>query len=279
MKMEQSFEVEAPIDVVWAALIDIERVAPCLPGANITEREDDGTYKGTFEVKLGPTTASYRGVLKIEEADEATHRAVLNARGTDKRGQGGATATIVNTLTATEGGGTHVHADTDFTITGRLARFGRGGMIEDISNRLLREFASCLQANLVGGGGGGGEEPASPTAAAAEAGATATPTDAAGSPPGDEPAVQTAAPEAAAAGAEVAAAVAGTTSGDSPASGTAPGTSPGSAVPPRPAAPPQPMKSVQPQGAKPVNGLALVFGVLYERLAKLFGRPGRKRRR
>ena len=122
MKLEQSFEVDAPLDVVWKALIDIERVAPCLPGANITEREDDGTYKGTFEVKLGPTTASYRGVLKIEEADEAAHRAVLNARGTDKRGQGGATATIVNTLTEVDGR-TQVHADTDFAITGRLARF------------------------------------------------------------------------------------------------------------------------------------------------------------
>src|SRR4051794_12585364 len=148
MKMEQSFEVAAPIDVVWAALIDIERVAPCLPGANITEREDDGTYKGTFEVRLGPTTAAYRGTLKIEEADESTHRAVLNARGTDKRGQGGATATIVNTLTET-GGTPRVHADRDFAITGGLARFGRGGMIEDISNRLLREFATCLQTRLV----------------------------------------------------------------------------------------------------------------------------------
>src|SRR3954454_5898300 len=97
--MEQSFEVDAPIDEVWQALIDIERVAPCLPGADITEKTDDGSYKGTFTVRLGPTTASYNGVLKIQEADEAAHRAVLNARGTDKRGQGGATATIVNTLT------------------------------------------------------------------------------------------------------------------------------------------------------------------------------------
>src|SRR5215212_3848616 len=113
MKMEQSFEVQAHIDDVWNALVDIERVAPCLPGASITERDDDGTYKGTFEVKLGPTTAAYRGTLKFDEIDEAAHRAVLNARGTDKRGQGGATARIVNTLTES-GGVTHVHADTDF---------------------------------------------------------------------------------------------------------------------------------------------------------------------
>jgi len=81
VKMEQSFEVDAPIDEVWQALIDISRVAPCLPGAEITDKADDGSYKGTFTVKLGPTTASYNGVLKIEEADEAAHRAVLNARG------------------------------------------------------------------------------------------------------------------------------------------------------------------------------------------------------
>jgi carbon monoxide dehydrogenase subunit G len=147
MKFEQSFEIAAPVETVWAALIDIEFVAPCLPGAEVAGREDDGSYKGTFTVKLGPTTAAYNGVLRIEEADETTHTATLHARGTDKRGQGGATATIVNHMVATDGG-TRVDASTDFAITGRLARFGRGGMIEDISDRLLRDFASCLQAKL-----------------------------------------------------------------------------------------------------------------------------------
>src|SRR3954468_7998394 len=148
MKLEQSFEVQAPIAQVWAALIDLERVAPCLPGATITERDEDGTYHRTFQVKLGPTTASYRGTVKIEEADESAHRATMKARGTDKRGQGGANATIVNTLTE-DGGATRVQAVTDFTITGRLARFGRGGMIEDISNRLMRDFAGCLASRIV----------------------------------------------------------------------------------------------------------------------------------
>jgi uncharacterized protein len=147
MKMHQTFEVKAPLDEVWAALIDVERVAPCLPGASITGRDDDGTYQGEFTVRLGPTTANYRGTLKITGADESTHTATLAARGSDKRGQGGANATIVNRMEAIDGG-TRVIADTDFTITGRLARFGRGGMIEDISNRLLREFSECLQAQL-----------------------------------------------------------------------------------------------------------------------------------
>jgi carbon monoxide dehydrogenase subunit G len=147
MKLEQSFEVAAPIDQVWHALNDLERVAPCLPGAAITDHDEDGTYHGTFQVKLGPTTAAYRGTIKIENADESTHTATLKARGTDKRGQGGANATIVNTLSEHDGG-TTVEAVTDFTITGRLARFGRGGMMEDISNRLMRDFATCLSSRL-----------------------------------------------------------------------------------------------------------------------------------
>ena len=147
MKLEQSFEVAAPIDQVWAALNDLERVAPCLPGAAITEHDDDGNYHGTFQVKLGPTTAAYRGTIRIESADESTHTATLNARGTDKRGQGGASATIVNRLTEHDGA-TTVNAMTDFTITGRLARFGRAGMMQDISNRLLRDFSTCLQSRL-----------------------------------------------------------------------------------------------------------------------------------
>ena len=147
MKLEQAFEVQAPIEQVWEALIDLERVAPCLPGATITGHDEDGTYHGEFKVKLGPTTAAYKGTVKIEEADAATHTATMRAKGTDKRGQGGANATIVNTLTA-EGDVTRVSAVTDFTITGRLARFGRGGMIEDISNRLMRDFSTCLQSRI-----------------------------------------------------------------------------------------------------------------------------------
>jgi uncharacterized protein len=149
VKLEQSFDVKAPLERVWGALIDVERVAPCLPGAEVTEAGEDGVYRGNFTVKLGPTTAAYRGELRLEEVDEAAHRAVMRASGQDKRGQGSAKATIVSVL---EGAGevTKVQVETDFTITGRLARFGRGGMMEDISNRLLREFAACLQRTIEG---------------------------------------------------------------------------------------------------------------------------------
>src|SRR3954468_16452079 len=175
MKLEQSFEVHAPIDTVWSALNDLERVAPCLPGAALTGHDDDGTYHGEFKVKLGPTTAAYKGTIKIESADEATHTATLAAKGTDKRGQGGANATIVNTLHEIDGG-TRVDAVTDFAITGRLARFGRGGMIQDISNRLLRDFATCLATRL------GEGAPSAPSGAEVTAGEAAPEAVAAAAP-------------------------------------------------------------------------------------------------
>jgi uncharacterized protein len=159
MKLEQSFTVAAPVEQVWDALVDVERIAPCLPGAEITGQGPDGSYEGNFTVKLGPTTASYRGSLKMDSLDEASRVATMHAKGTDKRGQGGANATIVSTLRE-EGGETTVDVVTDFTITGRLARFGRGGMIEDISKRMMRDFSQCLQATLT-------SEPAPAEAAAA----------------------------------------------------------------------------------------------------------------
>ena len=234
MKLEQSFEVAAPIDEVWAALNDLERVAPCLPGAAITEHDEDGTYHGTFQVKLGPTTAAYRGTIRIESADERTHTATLAARGTDKRGQGGASATIVNTLTEHDGA-TTVRAETDFTITGRLASFGRGGMMQDISNRLLRDFSTCLQSRLA-------DAPTAPT--------------------GEEVASGEAPPEAVAAAApegkmdaEAAAASAG-----------APTAGPNA----EPAPVPPPPAEFEP--AKPVGGIGLFLSVLWERIKRRFGR-------
>jgi carbon monoxide dehydrogenase subunit G len=187
MKLEQSFTVAAPIEVVWDALVDVERVAPCLPGAEITGHGPDGSYEGNFTVKLGPTTASYRGSLKMDSLDEASRTATMHARGTDKRGQGGANASIVSTLRE-EGGETVVDVITDFTITGRLARFGRGGMIEDISRRMMRDFAQCLQATLTSE-----PQPEAPAeearaeaqaeAAIASAGGAAAEASAAGEPP------------------------------------------------------------------------------------------------
>jgi uncharacterized protein len=233
VKLEQSFEVNAPIEQVWEALIDLEKVAPCLPGAAITGHDDDGTYHGTFQVKLGPTSANYRGTIRIQSADAGAHTATLAAKGSDKRGQGGATATIVNTLHEVEGG-TRVEAVTDFTITGRLASFGRGGMIKDISNRLLRDFATCLQQRLVA-------EP-SGEMTAGEAAASAGAADAVGKSPAE---------------------VSGTAGDEAP-----PATPPSPATPPPASTVPTPA----PTPATPVKGFSLLFSVLLERIKGLLRR-------
>jgi uncharacterized protein len=300
MKLEQSFEVKAPIDQVWDVLIDLERVAPCLPGAAITERDDEGTYHGTFQVKLGPTTAAYRGQIRIEDVDEASHTATLKAHGSDKRGQGGANATIVNKLFETDGG-TRVEAVTDFTITGRLARFGRGGMIEDISNRLMREFAQCLQAGLTGDGGGATAETAAAGAGAAAETATPDPTPAAEpgegaisraepAPPGMTPAEAAASaaaetrPEDSAAEGKSPAEVGLPPTADEPGPAPAgrespPGPGQPASVAPPAAAPadrPAPKPFTPPAPAKPIHGIRLFFSVLWERIKRMFG-GGRKK--
>jgi uncharacterized protein len=161
MKLEHKFEVSAPLETVWKRLIDVEQVAPCLPGAEITDVGDDGSYRGTFSVRLGPTTASYRGELAMDEVDEAAHRVVMRASGQDKRGQGSAKASIVSQMSE-EAGVTTVAVETDFTLTGRLASFGRGGMIKDVSNRLLRDFSDCLQKSIEGAEPAVEGEPAAP---------------------------------------------------------------------------------------------------------------------
>ncbi|MQA74080.1 MAG: hypothetical protein GEU88_07045 [Solirubrobacterales bacterium] len=168
MKLEHSFEVEAPLAQIWETMIDVERVAPCLPGAEITDA-GDGVYEGSFTIKLGPTTAAYAGKLEMTEVDEAAHRVTMSANGRDKRGQGSAKATISSSMRVAEAA-THVDVVTDFTLTGRLARFGRGGMIEDVSNRLVGDFVECLRSSL--------EAPASSAAAASGDAATAPPAQA-----------------------------------------------------------------------------------------------------
>ena len=238
MKLEQSFTVAAPVEQVWDMLIDVERVAPCLPGAEVTGQRPDGSYEGNFTVKLGPTTASYRGSLKMDSLDEASRTATMHANGTDKRGQGGAHAVIVSTLHQ-EGEETVVDVITDFTITGRLARFGRGGMIEDISKRMMRDFSQCLQASMA----------SEPAPAAAE---SAAPAAAAAAPvtPGEEADAAVASAGGAAAEASVAT------------STPAPAQEQPASAPLRP----------QPQAAKPVHGIRLVLSVLWERVTRFFAR-------
>ncbi|MEJ7782473.1 MAG: SRPBCC family protein [Solirubrobacteraceae bacterium] len=262
MKLEQSFDVDAPVDTVWKALIDVERVAPCLPGAEIVGSDADGNYEGTFTVKIGPASASYRGKLRMEDVDESAHRAVMQANGTDKRGQGGAKATIVSVVTEREGGA-RVVVDTDYAITGRLARFGRGGMIEDVSKRLLGDFATCLQATLgtdqgvtdATPAGGEGQQPAAPPQAREVAGT----------------APQTSSAQATGAEAGGGAQAAGAQASVAPAAAVQ------SSPPPPPSPAPRPA-SRPPAQAKSLNALSLLFSVLRDRVKALIAGVRSRRR-
>jgi uncharacterized protein len=146
MKLENEFTVPASVDRAWEVLLDLERVAPCLPGAAIDGREGDA-HTGTMTVKIGPITARYTGTVRIEEADEEARRAVMRAQARDARGQGTAAATITSTMEEAEDG-TRVRVETDMRITGPAAQFGRGVM-QDVSAKMMGRFAECL-AGLMG---------------------------------------------------------------------------------------------------------------------------------
>jgi carbon monoxide dehydrogenase subunit G len=166
VKIEDEFRVDVPVDEAWKVLLDVERIAPCMPGAQLQEVEGE-EYRGIVKVKVGPITAQYKGAARIVETDEAAHKLVLKADGRDTRGQGNASATVTATLTA-DGGGTRVHIDTDLNITGKVAQFGRGVMA-DVSSKLLGQFATNLERDVLSGNGSGAVT--SPTAGATAAAA------------------------------------------------------------------------------------------------------------
>lgn len=164
MKLEHTFTVPVPVDKAWEVLLDLPRVAPCMPGATLTGVEGD-EFTGTVKVKLGPIGLTYSGKGRFVERDEAAHRVVVEASGRDTRSAGTAGATITAQLSG-QGDETVVDVITDLTVTGKPAQFGRG-MISDVSGKLLGQFADCLAGKL-----GGGDEPAA-AAAPVVAGTTA----------------------------------------------------------------------------------------------------------
>jgi carbon monoxide dehydrogenase subunit G len=174
VKIEDSFQVDVPVDEAWKVLLDLERIAPCLPGAQLTEVEGD-EYRGTVKIKVGPITAQYKGVAKIEEADDANHKVILQAEGRDTRGQGNASATVTATLIG-EGASTTVNIDTDLNITGKVAQFGRGVMA-DVSSKLLGQFADNLKKDVLSGTPSDSEAPTVAWTAPAASGATAVTTN------------------------------------------------------------------------------------------------------
>jgi len=149
MQITDQFRVDVPIDEAWRILLDVERIAPCMPGAQLQEVEGD-EYRGIVKVKVGPITAQYKGIARIVEADETKHRMSIRAEGRDTRGQGNAAANVTATLTP-EGSGTTVAIDTDLQVTGKVAQFGRGVMA-DVSSKLLGQFVECLHSTVLAEG-------------------------------------------------------------------------------------------------------------------------------
>jgi uncharacterized protein len=175
MELAHEFTVNAPIDRAWAVLTDIERIAPCMPGAELTEVDGD-TYHGLVKVKVGPISAQYKGTASFVEKDEAAHRVVLKAAGRDARGQGNASALVTAVMTE-QGEGTRVEIATDMTVSGRVAQFGRGVM-GDVTARLLQQFVDNLEADVLAPIPGDGAAPApaqAPGPGAAPAPAQASP--------------------------------------------------------------------------------------------------------
>ncbi|MGW4484190.1 SRPBCC family protein [Amycolatopsis sp. NPDC004368] len=145
MRLDHEFTVPAPVEEVWQAVIDPERVAPCMPGASLTKVEGD-SFTGTVKVKLGPISLLYKGSGEFLEKDEAARKVVIKASGKDSRGGGTAAATVTVTLSSVDGA-THGAVESDIAITGRPAQFGRG-LISEVGGKLLDTFAGNLADSL-----------------------------------------------------------------------------------------------------------------------------------
>ena len=146
MELTNDFRVALAVDQAWVILTDLERIAPCMPGAQLQEVEGD-EYRGILKIKVGPITAQYKGAATFTSLDEVAHVAVLRAEGRETRGQGNANATITATLTP-DADGTAVSVVTDLQITGRVAQFGRG-VLADVSAKLLGQFVECLEKTVL----------------------------------------------------------------------------------------------------------------------------------
>ena len=159
MLIENEFTVAAPADALWGYLLDVEKIAPCMPGAELTETINDRNWKGTVHAKFGPVSMSFAGTVSMEERDDAAHRVVLKAKGMEQKGKGAANASVTSWLEpTTDPASTTVKMQADITLTGAAAQMSRG-LLPDISKKLTQQFADCLQAGMAA-------EAASPAASA-----------------------------------------------------------------------------------------------------------------
>lgn len=149
MKFSNNFEVALPPDRAWNILLDIQRIAPCMPGAELTEVVDDRTYRGKVAVRIGPVALSFAGTAQFEQIDEANRSAVVRAQGSDSKGRGGASALVGFKLEPSIKG-TKVVIDTDLNLTGTVAQYGRAsGVVQSIAGQLIGQFAASLEKMVI----------------------------------------------------------------------------------------------------------------------------------
>ena len=179
MLIENEFTVSTPPEVLWATLLDVEKIAPCMPGAELTEVVDDTNWKGKLNAKFGPVSMSFAGSVTMESRDDQANRVVLKAKGMEAKGKGAANATVTSWLEAGEGDQTTVKMQADITLTGAAAQLSRG-LLPEISKHLTQQFADCLQETMAAEG--------APAAAPAAEGAPVVPGEAPTASPAATPA-------------------------------------------------------------------------------------------
>ncbi len=148
MRIENEFTVAQPVEPLWAFLLNVEKIAPCMPGAELTEHVDETTWKGKVNVAFGPVKLSFAGTVVMEDRDDVAHRVKLGAKGMEAKGKGAATATVTSWLEpGPDAGSSTVKMEADMTLTGAVAQLSRG-LLPEISKKLTQQFADCLQASM-----------------------------------------------------------------------------------------------------------------------------------
>jgi carbon monoxide dehydrogenase subunit G len=166
--IENDFDVAATPDDTYALMTDVERVAPCIPGATITGQREDGAYDALVTMKMGPMSLTYKGVIEIVEQDDAAKTAVMRAKATEAKGQGTAQATLTMNISDAGSGKTNVKVGSDILVTGRVAQMGRG-IMTDVAGKMIGEMAKAMEATLVAGAEAKARGEAPPESVAAEA--------------------------------------------------------------------------------------------------------------
>jgi uncharacterized protein len=146
-KIEERFEVQAPVERVWKYLIDPARVVECLPGAELLEMKDEHSFTGAIKVKVGPVSMSYKGNGKFTEVNEETHQVRMVGDAREVGGSGSTKVSMLSTVTPSANGGSEVVVSADVQLVGRIVQFGRG-MIEEVSRMMFRQFSTCVKAKL-----------------------------------------------------------------------------------------------------------------------------------